>query len=342
MKLASIYEKIKQYNIADLNKVGLPFHNSYNFFDLKIKFKSNSPHLLQVLEQLFSYFSKKDTINTIEINFFENGQLNSHLILQSPFCTHFIYKTDNGIISIYKDSQQKEANLAYLGVSPKTKPPLTEINILDNQDDNEQLYSIAEFLITILIASMSKECFFFHAASLSYNGQGIILAGETMSGKSTLSLGLANKGFDFLSDEVVCFELDTHKLRPFPKSICLRENSIDFFKPILSEKQQIYQGSDGKQRWLINPRDLNMGANNQHCRAAHFFILKGFKEEPQVKNAKARDALQYTMSSSYVRIDEPAKTLFSLTPIFNDLKCYFLLPGSLEKTLDLIKEVIEQ
>lgn len=45
--------------------------------------------------------------------------------------------------------------------------------------------------------------FMVHAASLAWNGQGILVAGESGAGKTTLALTLARAGFGFLADDTV-------------------------------------------------------------------------------------------------------------------------------------------
>lgn len=61
-----------------------------------------------------------------------------------------------------------------------------------------------------------------HAATVARGGRGILFPAKSYSGKSTLSVGLARRGFTLLSDEVGAIELDTGRLVGFPRAISLR------------------------------------------------------------------------------------------------------------------------
>lgn len=62
----------------------------------------------------------------------------------------------------------------------------------------------------------------FHGAALSRGGAGLILAGESGLGKSTLTLRLLARGWRYLSDEVAALERKGGRLVPFPKAIEVR------------------------------------------------------------------------------------------------------------------------
>jgi hypothetical protein len=68
-----------------------------------------------------------------------------------------------------------------------------------------------------------------HAAAVkSPRGRGVLLIGERGSGKSTLSVKLANeRGFEFLTDEVVCIHRRTLIVEPFGMAVGLKRDPSD-------------------------------------------------------------------------------------------------------------------
>lgn len=68
-----------------------------------------------------------------------------------------------------------------------------------------------------------------HAAAVkSPQGGGLLLIGERGSGKSTMSVRLANKhGFEFLTDEVVCIHRRTLVVEPFAIAVGLKRDPSD-------------------------------------------------------------------------------------------------------------------
>lgn len=59
-----------------------------------------------------------------------------------------------------------------------------------------------------LLDAAPKEALLLHAAALAQGGNGILIAGDTRSGKSTLAAALAGQGFSYLSDEIVTLSPD--------------------------------------------------------------------------------------------------------------------------------------
>lgn len=61
-----------------------------------------------------------------------------------------------------------------------------------------------------------------HAAGLSRRGHGVVLAGTSGTGKSTLTAALVRNGFTYMSDESVAIEPSAEQIHGFPKPITLR------------------------------------------------------------------------------------------------------------------------
>jgi hypothetical protein len=75
-------------------------------------------------------------------------------------------------------------------------------------------------------AEASEQHLLFHAGGLEAAGRGVLVPGPSGSGKSTLTAGLTRAGLDYLSDELVAFELATGLLLPYPKPITLKAGSF--------------------------------------------------------------------------------------------------------------------
>jgi hypothetical protein len=75
-------------------------------------------------------------------------------------------------------------------------------------------------------AAETSEHLLFHAGGLEAAGLGVLVPGPSGSGKSTLTAGLTRSGLQYLSDELVAFELATGRLLPYPKPITLKPGSF--------------------------------------------------------------------------------------------------------------------
>jgi len=62
-----------------------------------------------------------------------------------------------------------------------------------------------------------------HAGVVSSNGQAIAFPADSGGGKSTLTAACLAAGFDYISDEALCIDVDTGSVVPYPKPLGLSE-----------------------------------------------------------------------------------------------------------------------
>jgi hypothetical protein len=74
----------------------------------------------------------------------------------------------------------------------------------------------------LCVAEHARRRVFVHAGAVGWRGQGIILPGQTMSGKSTLVVELLRAGAEYYSDDFAVLDASGH-LFPFHKPLSLRE-----------------------------------------------------------------------------------------------------------------------
>ncbi len=77
------------------------------------------------------------------------------------------------------------------------------------------------------VVDASSEHVLLHSAGVSRDGLGVVLPGAPGSGKTTLCAALVQRGYGYLSDEVVAVADDDAMLFSFPKSFALEEGSIE-------------------------------------------------------------------------------------------------------------------
>lgn len=86
---------------------------------------------------------------------------------------------------------------------------------------------------TIPLAELLKRqgLFMVHAAGLALQGKGLLLAGQSGAGKTTLALALLRAGFDFLGDDTVFLSHDQRGLlaQAFPDETDVMPQTFEFF-----------------------------------------------------------------------------------------------------------------
>jgi hypothetical protein len=75
------------------------------------------------------------------------------------------------------------------------------------------------------IAVSRYEGFAAHAGVVASNGSAIALPADSKGGKSTLTTGAVMAGFDYVSDEALCVDIESSEIVPYPKPIMLSAES---------------------------------------------------------------------------------------------------------------------
>jgi len=99
------------------------------------------------------------------------------------------------------------------------------------QSSNKELFTaFANMVILRDILSNTKGYFLVHASTISFNNNGIILAGSESKGKTTTTMELTRRGFKFLSDEIAAINISDGLIHPFPRSLTLCDGTLKIFK----------------------------------------------------------------------------------------------------------------
>ena len=79
-----------------------------------------------------------------------------------------------------------------------------------------------------------------HAAALAdASGRGVILAGPSAHGKSSLALELARRGLGFLSDDLAPLDIERATILPYPRAVAVRPGEgAQIPEPFLSESRK--------------------------------------------------------------------------------------------------------
>lgn len=117
----------------------------------------------------------------------------------------------------------KEVEFIWEGKSPFPSLPLS------------QTHPLFEWGLNWAIATLSGNDIVIHSAVVEKNGKALVLPGDPGSGKSTLCAALALSDWRLLSDELTIIDRQTLKVRPIPRPISLKDQSIRLIKALHPE-----------------------------------------------------------------------------------------------------------
>lgn len=98
-----------------------------------------------------------------------------------------------------------------------------------------------------------------HAGALSRNGSALLLPGDAGYGKSTLSAGLAARGFDMLCDDTTLLAGEPPLVRCLPTGLCVKRGAYAVLEPYFPRLGALteWRRPDGKHaRYLMPGSDL--------------------------------------------------------------------------------------
>lgn len=125
------------------------------------------------------------------------GEQDFHLEIKSSSC---IKPAEN--ITAFFDKQiiyKDKKNILY---------KISNGNLIEYECDSSNIMFVPKEIMGLPLgyALFQKGFTILHGSSISYKNKGIIFSGLSGSGKSTLISDLINKGFDYISDDLVCLD----------------------------------------------------------------------------------------------------------------------------------------
>jgi len=131
---------------------------------------------------------------------------------------------------------------------------------LDQQlyEGKDREYLVRRLLFDLLIRLPREQSQFvsFHAAAVAREGCGVLLCGESKSGKSTLAAWLTARGFDYLSDEIAAVRCGGLEMTGLARGIVLKEGSSFVWRQRLNEQERFRVVRLSDQAAVVDPELL--------------------------------------------------------------------------------------
>lgn len=211
------------------------------------------------------------------------------------------------------------------------------------------------FLVQYVVSavqSLQPDVVLLHAGSVGIRGRGILLIGNTGTGKTTLSTALAARGHEFLGDEIAAIHGRRRELLPFRQAVRVRTGprSRAVEERLAGERLRFVPGEEG--RVLARIGELFPSAAARRLPLGAAFVLRGFAERPAVGPfVPRRDDMELlkTLGSAMMVLatwgESPGRRLLKFLSIVDALaqmRCYVLDSGAPDATADLVERIVEE
>ncbi|MCP4366425.1 MAG: hypothetical protein GY800_14180 [Planctomycetes bacterium] len=209
-------------------------------------------------------------------------------------------------------------------------------------------------LCPMLIDEIRESCYqnvrdylLFHAGAVAKNGRAILLPAKSESGKTTLTLGLMNHGYKYLTDEVAAVHHETSEVAPFQRPIYVwnwprplrKEVSKDFKIFRYREKN-----SSGTWRWqYIAPQDGTIMPKDARWKVDRIIFPRYTPGGDTVlRHIGAAQAVMALMKTSWNPFLFPDAGLRVCKELVLGASCYTLEMKDLDRACGIIEELQAQ
>lgn len=208
------------------------------------------------------------------------------------------------------------------------------------------------------VMSLQRDVAFVHAGSAGVRGMGVLLAGPSRAGKTTLSLALASHGHSFFGENVAAIRKSTKELLPFRRMGYVRSGPRalavdDSLRKRPREPELVDLGASGTEaRIPVRISELFPGAGCQPVPLGSAYFLRRFAQRPAVEAftpslADVEKTLKplsydYTVAASWG--PTPGNFLvkyLGIIGLLSTIPCYHLDVGPPDETANLIEKTTE-
>lgn len=173
-----------------LAAVARPYAQVLFPFGFETRFESNSPRVVQAAEECFGAWHKRFHAPAMTVRCLVSESGEEHRSRE------MVYRCQQHLLTGFADSENffccdLASGFAFAWV------------ILASKDDLAFLrYPLLDNMVTALIWSLHITAI--HSACVAFNGRGVLLAGCSGAGKSSLAYACARRGWAYISDDTSC------------------------------------------------------------------------------------------------------------------------------------------
>lgn len=118
-----------------------------------------------------------------------------------------------------------------------------------------------------------------HAAALALDGKGVLISAESGTGKTTLAVAMARRGWTYVSDEMVAFEVDDRIARGFAKPLSLKPGGHALLPGVIDAAVPL-ASRDDDEPWVHLRASSLAPAVDDHVEPAAIVILQRLADAP--------------------------------------------------------------
>jgi len=192
---------------------------------------------------------------------------------------------------------------------------------------------------------LQRDVLFFHAASVSVNGRGLLACGPKRAGKTTLAMTLASRGHMLFGDEMAAVRLASRELLPVRRSLAVRAGPAGALARAALDRSlpEVEYFPDGERRERVPIARIFPATPEQVVPLAAILLLRGFTSRASAEAALPGPGLvgQLTPLAASLWNRSPGSVMIHLMRLLSSTRVHWIDVGPPEETAELVERLLE-
>lgn len=181
-----------------------------------------------------------------------------------------------------------------------------------------------------------------HAGAVVHEGRAVIMSAPSESGKTTLSVGLVERGLGYLTDEAAAIDPDTMLVHPFPKSLSVDTGAQPFlerFRPDHEIGIERYL----RGQWQVAPNRIRAGATSAPVPPGWVVLPRYVRGgETKLTPLKRSDALSLLLEQGLNLHVHGRRGFECLAEVVRRSQCFHLIMADLPSACDTLLAALDE
>ena len=201
----------------------------FDLHGVAVDVRSDQPLLAELVGRRLAFFTEAASADDpLRLELRAGG---AHLVERPDGPVRTVYEPETGEVLYAEDDDVLYVDYGRVRARVEASAGSALVSVLEPVE--EVAWAATRPLVTLPLLELLKRrgVFGIHAGGVALDGQGVVLAGSSGAGKTTLALALALAGFDLLGDDMLFLRLqrDEPVLLAFPDELDVSETTVSFF-----------------------------------------------------------------------------------------------------------------
>jgi hypothetical protein len=189
-----------------------------------------------------------------------------------------------------------------------------------------------QLVVALMAGFQERGLLAVHAAAVARHGRAVVLSGPGGVGKTTLTLALASRGLEILSDELAVLDPAQQLVYPYRRNVHVRPGTPELVDGMANLSNRPREQLGGGIAWAIPHADLGSKLDDEAPRALAGVVMLRPHEldraEPFIEPLRGSLAAIELMRATWAASRDYAGSLDGLARVVARTPCIALTPGS--------------